>query len=407
MAGKKSTAGSIREVRSGVWQVRYGNGRDPVKGKYRQASRQVNGSRRDAQKALSALITEVDAGKVNRATATYFDLAEQWLAKNKRIQSPTTQRTYRNLLENHVYPALGNRRVNVIQTRDLDNLYDGLQDSRDLSNSTVRQIHAIIRRSLHQAVLWEWIANNPAVNATPPRQEKPDLTPPDPDEVGQLLRAAYEKDEQFGNFLRVAATTGARRGEICALTWDNLDLEDATLTIEKSIIEVSGGLRKKDTKTHASRSIALGKTTMEVFEAQRRNAEERAALVGQSVSEDSYMFSHEPDGHKPWRPGNVTHKFAEIKHELGYHNVRLHDLRHFAATEMMAGGLPVRTVSGRLGHANPATTLSVYSHFVPASDQDAAGFMDNRVNVAKSKPDKKTNAKKHQPSKRKPPNSRR
>jgi integrase len=139
---------------------------------------------------------------------------------------------------------------------------------------------------------------------------------------------------------------------------------------------------------------------MEVFEAQLRNAEERAALVGESVRGDSYMFSHEPDGHKPWTPGNVTHKFAEIKHELGYHNMRLHDLRHFAATEMMAGGLPVRTVSGRLGHANPATTLSVYSHFVKASDQDAAGFMDDRVSVATSAPDKKTSAKKHQPSKK-------
>jgi len=76
----------------------------------------------------------------------------------------------------------------------------------------------------------------------------------------------------------------------------------------------------------------------------------------------------------------VTHKFAEIKHELGYHNMRLHDLRHFAATEMMAGGLPVRTVSGDLARKS-GDHLAVYSHFVKASDQDAAGFMDDRVSV--------------------------
>jgi integrase len=394
-------SGSIREKYPGVWQVRYAIGRDPVTGELRRLSKNVKGTKREAQKVLNAMIAEADAGRLlATSSATFRELTERWLNMNKRNQSPTTQRTYRNLLENRVYPALGNRQVSSIQSIDLDNLYDGLVDRFDLSHSTVRQIHAIIRRSMRQAVLWGWIANNPAVNATPPRQEKADLTPPDQDEVSQLLRAAYERDEQFGNFIRVAATTGARRGEICALYWDNLDFKNATLTIENSIIEVPGGLRRKDTKTHASRSIALGKSTMEVFEAQRRNAEERAALVGESVRGDSYMFSHEPDGHKPWTPGNVTHKFAEIKRELGYHNMRLHDLRHFAATEMMAGGLPVRTVSGRLGHANPATTLSVYSHFVKASDQDAAGFMDDRVSVATSAPDKKTSAKKHQPSKK-------
>jgi len=393
-------AGSIREVTPGVWQVRYAVGRDPVSGKYRQVARNVRGSKREAQKVLYALITDADAGKISGTTATFFDLAEQWLAKNKRNQSQTTQRTYRNLLENHIYPALGNRQVSAIQTRDLDNLYDGLVDRVDLSHSTVRQIHAIIRRSMRQAVLWEWIANNPAVNATPPRQEKADLTPPDPDEVGQLLRAAYKRDKEFGNFLRIAVTTGARRGEICALYWDNLDVKKSTLTIENSIIEIPGGLHRKDTKTHSSRRISIDPDTLAVFKSQREIAEDRAALLDVRVRGDSFIFSHEPDGHKPWTPSNVTHKFSQIKHELGYHNMRLHDLRHYAATRLMAAGVPVRTVSGRLGHANPSTTLAVYSHFVEASDQDAALVMQREVSVATEAPERKTSAKRHQPSKK-------
>lgn len=400
-------SGTLREKYPGIWQVRYDAGTDAVTGKRRQLSKNVRGSKRDAQKVLNALVAESDAGRQVGTSATFKQLAEQWLSKNKRNQSGTTQRTYRNLLENHVYPALGNKQVSAIQTRQLDDLYEGLVDSRELSHSTVRQIHAIIRRSMRQAVLWEWIANNPAVNATPPRQKKADLTPPDPDEVGQLLRAAYKKDKEFGNFLRIAVTTGARRGEICALYWDNLDVKKSTLTIENSIIEIPGGLNRKDTKTHSSRRISIDPDTLAVFKAQREIAEARAALLGMSVRGDSFIFSHEPDGHKPWTPSNVTHKFAAIKHELGYNNMRLHDLRHYAATRMMAAGVPVRTVSGRLGHANPSTTLAVYSHFVEASDQDAALVMQREVSVAASAPAERTSAKKHQPAKRKSTQSRR
>jgi len=87
------------------------------------------------------------------------------------------------------------------------------------------------------------------------------------------------------------------------------------------------------------------------------------------------VFSHEPGGLIPWTPGNVTKRFQTVREALGYDNVRLHDLRHFTATRLIAAGVPVRTVSGRLGHANPSTTLSVYAHFVEASAQAAAEVM--------------------------------
>jgi hypothetical protein len=80
----------------------------------------------------------------------------------------------------------------------------------------------------------------------------------------------------------------------------------------------------------------------------------------------------------------VTKRFAQVRDELGYGDMRLHDLRHFAATRLMAAGVPVRTVSGRLGHANPSTTLSVYAHFVEASDQEAASVVGKLVSTSKS-----------------------
>jgi integrase len=378
-------SGTLREKYPGIWQVRFDSGRDPVTGLRRQLSRNVRGSKRQARQALNALVAEAESGRRVGTSGTFEQLSTRWLALIENDLSPTTLRTYKNLLSKRILPALGDRAVSSIQTVDLDDLYRGLTKRVGLSSSTVRQIHAIVRRAFRQGVLWGWIANNPAANATPPRLTKADLSPPDVDQVGELLRAANVRDPEFAHFVHIAATTGARRGELCALRWSNLNTNLKTLTIERSIIEAPGGRIEKDTKTHANRRIALDNDTLAVFEAQRHIALERASLIGERVSADAFVFSREPDGSAPWTPGSVTKRFAMIREELGYDNMRLHDLRHFAATRLMAAGVPVRTVSGRLGHANPSTTLSVYSHFVEASDQEAASVVGKLVSSSKSR----------------------
>ena len=368
-------SGSLRQKSPGVWEVRFETGRDPLTGRRRQKSRSVRGSKREAQQVLNSLVVEADAGAHVGTSTTFEQLCRQWLNLIENDLSPTTLRTYRNLLDRRILPALGYKLAHSIRTVDLDRLYLGLTNEVGLAPATVRQIHAIIRRALRQGVRWGLISTNPAANATPLRLVKADLSPPDVEQVGKLLERASTTDPELGLFLHIAASTGARRGEICALRWRNLDPTLQTLTIERSIIEIPGGLAEKDTKTHANRRIALDERTIEVFEDLRHIAAERATRAGLTIDDNSYVFSHEPDGSTPWNPSNVTKRFQVLRHSLGYDNVRLHDLRPFTATRLMAAGVPVRTVSGRLGHANPSTTLAVYSHFVEASDQVAASVM--------------------------------
>ena len=368
-------SGSLRQKTKGVWEVRFDGGRDPLTGRRRQISRSVRGSKRDAQQVMNALVAEADAGGFIGTSTTFEQLCIQWLALAENDLSPTTLRRYKNLLSKRILPALGSRRVNSIRTVDLDRLYLGLSNDVGLAPATVRQAHAVIRRAFRQAVRWGWIASNPATNATPPRLVRADLSPPNVDQVGKLLQQASTDDPDLGRFLHVAASTGARRGEICALRWRNLDAKLNTLTIERSIIEIPGGIAEKDTKNHANRRMALDPGTLSVLEEQRRDALKRAAQSGAKLTDESFIFSREPDGLIPWIPGNVTRRFQSLRRALGYDSMRLHDLRHFTATRLMAAGVPVRTVSGRLGHANPSTTLSVYSHFVAASDQVAASVM--------------------------------
>jgi integrase len=341
------------------------------------------------------LLVEADKGKFRGTGSTFKQLAEMWLSLAKDDLSPTTLHRYEILLRKHIYPAIGDVSVRDITTLELDRLYNGLSKRIGLAPATVRQVHAIIRRAFRQAMAWGWVTANPAAIATPPRLVKPDLAPPDVDEVDELLQAATELDPEFGHFLHLSATTGARRGEMCALRWRNVDEDEGTLSIERAIIELSGGgLLEKDTKTHASRRIALDEHTLLVLESQRALVDERAAFFDVEVLEDAFIFSREPDGSAPWTPDSATRSFMKIRDELGFDNIRLHDLRHFAATRLIAGGVPVRTVSGRLGHANPATTLSVYSHFVEASDQEAAKLMGGLVGGGRQTTSKTSSPKK-------------
>lgn len=356
--------------------MRVEKSRDALTGKRRRVDKTIRGTRREAQRVLNELLVEVDKGRHGGASVTLGQLLHQWLELVESDRSPTTLRGYRQTINRNILPTFGDISVKDIKTADLDQFYRGLVRHRRLSPSTVRQIHAIIRRAFRQAQMWGWVTFNPATNATPPRLVKPDVSPPDVQEVRQLIQAALEWDPAFGHFVHLAATTGARRGELCALRWYNVNLDAGEVTIERAIVEVpGGGAFEKDTKTHQVRRMALDPATVDVLRAQQALSIEFAEFADTEITDESFIFSLEPDGSAPWLPGYVSSHFTKLRTSVGLEGVRLHDLRHFTATRLMAAGAPVRTVSGRLGHANPSTTLSVYSHFVQSSDREYADIL--------------------------------
>ncbi len=230
---------------------------------------------------------------------------------------------------------------------------------------------------------WGELTINPAVNASPPRELRHDVTPPDPVDVARLIAHADEDSPPLGCFLRLAATSGARRGELCALRWKHIDLDNSALLIERSIVEDGRGeLVEKDTKTHAARRLRLDAGTIDRLRQHRAMRDGFGSELRRIVLAEDFVFSHDPDGRTPWRPGYVTLAFRRLCGDIGLSGVRLHDLRHFAATILLAGGKDVKTVSGRLGHANAATTLGVYAHFVEAADADAADHLGTIIDAA-------------------------
>ena len=175
----------------------------------------------------------------------------------------------------------------------------------------------------------------------------------------------------MGVYLRLASAMGARRGELCALRWSSIDLEAGVVVVDRAIVMTPSGPVERDyPKTAASRrKVALDPGTVSVLREHRQRQDGRAEQFGCTVAADAHIFSVEPDGSRAWNPQVVTHRFTRLRQRLGLDDVRLHDLRHYVATQLISGGVDVRTVAGRLGHANPSVTLRTYAAWVPARRQ--------------------------------------
>lgn len=381
--------GHMRQRGTNSWELRAYAGRDPITRRHVYVTRTFHGSKREAESALARVVSDVSGGGQASADTTVGELLNSWLQHARSDLSPTTARGYQWIVSNYVLPALAGVPLSKLRTAQLDRFYADLRerggrDGAPLSAATVRQVHAIIRRALSQAVKWGWIGTNPAVLASPPRVRATVTDAPEPSQVVALIDAALAADPDLGAFLHLAATTGARRGELCGLLWRDVNLEDSVVTIRRNLVEGAGGrLVLKDTKTHASRRVAIDETTAGVLRRHKLSMAQRCLALGGSLGDDSYVFAALADPAKPWAPNEVTKRFIRLRNKAGLKDVRLHDLRHFAATRLLAAGVPLRTVSGRLGHANAATTLGVYAHFVQESDKDAATRIETILEKAR------------------------
>jgi integrase len=208
----------------------------------------------------------------------------------------------------------------------------------------------------------------PSPNATEP-------DPPSAEEAAAILNEAWH-DPEWGLLLWLTMITGSRRGELCALDWAGVDFDRAVLWVPFSIAQTKAGLKKKPTKTNKGRRVALDPHTLELLAEHRERCEERCAQLRCELAGDAYLFSPAPDGTAPFVPRSITQRYRRMATKLKLRSTRLHSLRHYSATELIAAGVDIRTVAGRLGHGSGgATTLKVYAAWVDHADRRAAAKM--------------------------------
>jgi integrase len=407
---------TIRKRTKG-WQVIVYAGLDPLTGKQRQLTRQVNGSYRQAEKVEARLRTEVADGQhAGTRVKTLGELLDLWIerraASDKPI-SPDTVEDYRSLIAKKIRPALGGKRLHTVNARVLDAFYDELRrygnakaasrararakaeavargedpskaaataqpaagDQR-LSANRVRDVHLILSGALGLAARWGWIPFNPALMVRPAGGKGKSRPVPTPEQVRELFQALADKPD-FAVFLRLSTTAGLRPSEVCALRWREVGLDAATVSISGSIVTAKSLPQKyarKDSpkSVHSERLLALDVATVELLRAHRARCEQLAGQFNGRLEPQAYVFARTPDGRTPWRPDTVSKWFTALVRRLG-HDYTLYGLRHFMATQLGAVA-EAGTVRERMGHGSLAVT-SGYMHRVSEADRAAAEYM--------------------------------
>jgi integrase len=367
-------APGMRERSPGSWELIVEAGRDPVTGRTRQVSRMFHGNLRDARKARAELIVEVGKGRHTGTAATVEHLYGEWIAELRRKgRSPNTVYGYERVYERNIRPTLGKIAVTKVSTKTLTDLY-GAHQSRGLSARSVYQIHACISSMLTQACRWGWRDTNPAQWAEPPAI--PNVAPvvPTPEEVRRLIEAAERsRRPEYARAILVAATTGLRRAELCAVRRQrDVDWDRGLLTVSASIVVLKDvPLQEIPTKNRRQRTLALDELTLAMLRAQIQMLEQRAALARVDVLPDAYVFSDDVAGAVPWKPDAVSQYFGRLRERAGLDHLGFHDLRRFMETYGQEMGYSIAQVAMRAGH-DPSVAARHYSGRVVETDRELA-----------------------------------
>lgn len=350
----------MRERRPGVWELRAYVG---VRGgKKRSVSRTFRGGKRDAAKALAALETQVDAGRVDPTLKmTVSQLLDRYIASRSGDWSPTTIRDHPATADRWIRPVIGDMDIARVRTMDVEELVAQIAVDHP---ATARKVLAILRAAFEDAIRWDLVTRNPARSARRPKVDKPSTNAPPLALVRAAIAAA---DPGMAIVVRLAVVSGCRRGELLGLRWGDVDLDAGVIVVSRSIAETGvGPAVAKSTKTGRVKVIPLDDRTVAELRRWRRSCAEDALAFGVALEDGHYLFAQRPDGVEPWSPSTLTHRWRALADINGLPGVRFHDLRHATATTMIAGGIDPKTAADRLGH-DPSVMLGVYTHAVPAS----------------------------------------
>ena len=314
-------------------------------------------TKRDAERARVELLASVQGGTYvppSQLTVGEF-LTEQWLPSVRGQVKPSTFNWYATTVRRHLVPGIGLVPLQKLTPPVLNALYGRLAEG-GLGPTTVGHVHVTVGHALGDATKWGLLARNPAGLADPPRRARPTMRTWTAPELRRFLE--HVRGERLYALWLLAATTGMRRGEVLALAWPDVDLQARTARVVQA-------------KTPAGRrSVALDPATVAALRAWRKRQLAERLQWGQGWVDAGLVFTREDGSAVASRWLNAA--FARHQRAAGLPRIRFHDLRHTHATLGLAARVHPKTMSARLGHASVSITLDLYSHAIPALEEEAA-----------------------------------
>jgi integrase len=312
------------------------------------------------------------------------DFLAQWLEDTHkyRLRQRTYER-YHQILHLHLIPSLGHHTMQKLTPQHIQAFYKHKLDE-GLSNSTVGTFHNVLHKALDTALRWGLVARNVSELVTPPRKEHYEIQPLSMEQVQQLLQALP------GNPLEVlfvlALGTGMRQGEILALKWQDIDLVRGTLQVRRVLTHVTIRLRKEgepsfietEPKTERGRRcLALPELVIQALVTHKELQVQQIRDAGCYWHQHDYVFCTKLGKHLT--PNYVVTTFKSLLKKAELPNIRFHDLRHTAATTLLALGVNPKIVQEMLGHTEISMTMDIYSHVLPGMQKEAMRQMNTAL----------------------------
>jgi integrase len=313
---------------------------------------------------------------------TVGEFLENWYADRQAASElkVTTAKGYRSHMDLYLIPHLGHIKLRDLRGQDIDRMILKIKAGgarKPLSDATIQRVLATLRTAMSEAVTHGLIPVNPVSRSTrkPKKVRSEKVDPWTSEELAEFL-AFIADDKTLANLTTVAALTGLRRGELAGLEWDAIDMEAGTITVKRTLVDLSAkGVLPDTPKSEASqRTVQFGSVVAEALRSQKlAHPFSRSVFVGATG--------------EALRPNHISDAFQRAVEragrDIGLRRCRLHDLRHYAATVALAAGVPLATVQYRLGHANSALTADLYGHLVKSADREAADRIEAALKAAR------------------------
>jgi len=349
-------------------------------GRRRQLKRGGFATKAEAEAELDRLRARSGRGEQVERRQTTGDWLTYWLTEKTKTSGAsavgkpiraTTARVYRQHVEQYLTPKLGHLQLGQLRGEHISAAYDELlTENPNMGPTTLRRVHACLSSALTAAVRARRLDFNPAQHVSLPDASRPKVHPWEPAELGTFLD--YVAGHRLGVLFEVMAASGLRRGEALGLQWTDVELTAGVIVVRRQLIQLGNGMTFGPPKTHSGehRTVELdGRTAGALLEHRLRQDGERAEY-GSAYVDGGLVFAKE--GGEPLSPEYVTKTFKRLAVAAGLRPIRLHDLRHGAASLRLAAGVEIAAVSKMLGHSSISITADTYSHLLRGVGRQAA-----------------------------------
>lgn len=380
--GKRSASGNgtvrKKEVfRKGkkyvYWEARYTLGTDPGTGK--QIQKSITGKTlKEVSQKLKEITLQIDKKVfVEPSQMCVGQWMTVWLNDYSNNLKPSTKRVYAAFIRSRIVPGIGSVSLKNIHPAVIQHFINDLSkpNGANLSPKTIKDIHGIIHKALAQAVVLGYIPNNPADNCVLPKIVKQKIAPLDDEDMPRFMEEISANP--FKMIYITVLFTGLRRGEVCGLTWDNVDFK-------RNLIYVTQQLQKLPSdetylfvppKSSSARTVPIPESLSKLLKAHRAAQAHMALKAGPAWHNHLNLVFTNSLG-RYVSPNSLSRDFKRVVCKIGRPELRFHDLRHTYATLALRAGDNVKTVQDNLGHATAAFTLDVYGHVTNDMKKESA-----------------------------------